>query len=354
MRLIISKYKTLNNAVNNHILQHVFYWVIYVCFFGVTWGTYDGDFRKTFSTELISLPSKIFVVYSIAYFLMPRFLFRKKIVEFWLYAILILLTAAIAQRILDNYVIIRYFLRHWVQLSTFHPVAVLSTILQMTAVLAIPATIKIVEYFSLLQQKQQKLEKEKLETELMFLKNQVQPHFLFNTLNSLYSLILKKSDLALDVFLRLSDLLRYLLDEANSTKIELSKEVNFVTSYLELERVRFGKSIKISIKTKGNFDNKFISPLLIIPFIENSVKHSTGGYKHTAKIDIEMALEGDTFLLKVKNNMPQDAEANDQGFSGIGLQNVRKRLDILYGKKYSLEIEPGKDSFTIMLIINLL
>jgi len=353
MKLIKSGHSWFNQLVNSSILQHIAYWVTYVCFFGVIWGTYDMDFKKTFSIELISLPSKFFIVYTVVYFLMPRFLFQKKASLFWTYFILALLLAAVVQRLLDNYVIMRYYLPDWFKRPSFHPVALLSTTLQMTAVLAIPATIKFFRFFSMVQQKQQQLEKEKLEAELMFLKNQVQPHFLFNTLNSLYALIIKKSDVALDVFLGLSDLLRYLLYEANAPLIALSKEANFVNSYVDLERVRFGKAVKISLKISGNMEDKQIAPLLIIPFVENSVKHSTGGYNHTAKIAIEMIAEQNSFLLKVQNNMPSEKEVNEGEFSGIGLQNVRKRLDMLYEHRHTLEIAHDQDTFRVLLKIDL-
>ena len=211
MKLNISTYESLNRLVNNRMLQHLFYWVAYIGFFGVIWGSYDMDFQKTFSVELISLPAKIFLVYFVLYFLMPYFLFKRKLTLFFLLLFVVLTIAAIAQRYLDNYIILDNYFPHWEKVPVFSLITMISTILKMSVVLAIPATIRAMSYFNRIQQQQQELEKEKLQAELAALKNQVHPHFLFNTLNSLYSLILKKSDVALDVIVRFSDLLRYLL-----------------------------------------------------------------------------------------------------------------------------------------------
>jgi two-component system LytT family sensor kinase len=351
MKLIGSPYRRLHRIINNRVFQHLLYWIVYVCFFGFIWGTYDYDFRKTFSIELVSLPAKVLFVYFIIYFLMPAYLFKGRRWQFCLLFFLSLLVASVMLRVLDNYVVIDFFLPHWIKSPLLNPITLLSATLKLMAVLTIPAMVNLMNNFSRIQRRQQELEKEKLEADLNFLKNQIHPHFLFNSLNSLYSLMLKKSDDAIDFFLQLSALLRYLLYESNTQRNELQKEVDFVKSYLELERVRFGSSANIVVRERGEFANKYIAPMLIIPFVENSVKHSTGEYGKKTEIMVEMAVEQDYFILQVSNNIAIKMEV--EGTKGIGLQNVRKRLDILYENNYHLDINESPNQFTVLLKIKL-
>jgi sensor histidine kinase YesM len=349
MKLMIPGNGPVSRFINNRVVLHLFYWIAYVCFFGIIWGTYDMDFKKTFSVELISLPVKIFLVYFVLFVLMPRFLFKRKTLVFFILLFVLLVFASVAQRYLDNYIILDNYFPHWEKVPVFSLVTMISTVFKLSVVLAIPATVKTMNYFRIIQQRQQDLEKEKLQAELAALKNQVHPHFLFNTLNSLYSLILKKSDLALDVILRFSDLLRYLLYETNHARVEISREIDFVKNYLDLERLRFGKKLYVDMRLNGDFTNRYIAPMVILPFVENSIKHSSGSSKDRAEVFITMEINGKGFFLEVKNNMPVKTNLTETG--GIGLQNVKKRLDILYENNYDLDIRQEADSYSVKLQI---
>lgn len=223
----------------------------------------------------------------------------------------------------------------------------------MGAVLAIPMTIKLMEYLSKVQQREQMLAKDKLEAELVFLKNQVQPHFLFNTLNSLYSLILKKSDRSLDVVLKLSELLRYMLYETNSARVDLQKELDCIKSYLDLEKIRYGNRIDLSFNFWGEIAGKNIAPMIILPFIENSFKHSTKGFDGTAWITIELGIKENELVLKIENNVSSSSSDQNSIVGGIGLQNVKRRLSLIYPEKHELKIEATEESYGVHLNLQL-
>lgn len=353
MQLIQSRYKGLNRVVNNRGVQHGFYWVSYVCFFGYTWGTYDLDFRKTFTVELISLPPKVLLVYACIYWLLPRYLFKGKTSPFIFGFLALLVFTSILHRVLDYYIIIDNYFPHWDKWPMFRLVTLLSTAIKMCVALAIPVTISIIQHVNTVQRQKEELNREKLKAELQLLRSQLHPHFLFNTLNSLYSLILKKSDLALDITLRLSDLLRYLLYETQQPKVNLQRELAFVKDYLELEKIRFTDQLEIRIHQHGSMDNLDIAPMLLMPLVENSVKHSTSDPDQRALISITAERTNNQLQFTVWNSLPSIAKPSNLPYKGIGLHNLRQRLQMQYPGTHELKINVAEKGFEAILTLDL-
>jgi len=352
MQILANNSGLVAKIVNNRWFQHIGYWVAFVLFFAFAWGTHDNDYLRTLEVELINLPVKIALVYFVIYFLFPRFLFREKLWTFIPLFVLSLFIAAAIQRITDNAIIVDVFFPEWGKVPTFNFVQIVRSAVNTSSVLAIPMTVKLMEYLSNIQQRQQTLAKDKLEAELIFLKNQVQPHFLFNTLNSLYSLILKKSDKSLEVLLKLSELLRYMLYETNVPQVNLNKEIDSLKSYIELEKLRYGSRVDISINIWGETNGYKIAPMLIIPFLENSFKHSTRGFNGMAWITIEIGCKEGNIILKVENSIPE-MKTESPAASGIGLNNVQRRLNLLYDGKHELKINSNEDSYLVVLKLKL-
>jgi sensor histidine kinase YesM len=353
MQIIAKENSLLAKAINNRWIQHFTYWVVFVLFFAYAWGSYDADYVKTVKVELVNLPVKIALVYIILYYLYPKFLYTGKIWKFLFLFLLAISLAAMAQRITDNLIILDFFFPDWEEEATFNFSQLVRGAVNFGSVLAIPMTVKLMEHLNKVQQHEQILAKEKLEAELAFLKNQVQPHFLFNTLNSLYSLILKKSDQSLDVVLKLSELLRYMLYETNSIQVDLQKEIHNIKNYLALEKIRYGKRVDLSLNIWGEITGRGIAPMLILPFIENSFKHSTKGFDGTAWITIELGIKDDNLILKVENSLPNESADQKSLIGGIGLQNVKRRLSLIYPEKHSLKIDITDDSYSVHLHLNL-
>ncbi len=352
MQILANSSTLIARLINNRCFQHIGYWTVFVLFFAFAWGTHDDNYLKTLSVELINLPIKVALVYTVIYYLFPRFLFKGRVWSFITLFLLTLLLASIFQRVIDNLIIVDTFFPEWTKEPTLNIVQLVRGAINISSVLAIPMTVKIMEYLSKVQQKEQSLAKDKLEAELVFLKNQVQPHFLFNTLNSLYSLILKKSDQSLEVLLKLSELLRYMLYETNVPQAELQKEIDCVKSYIELEKIRYGNRVDISLNIWGQTNGYTIAPMLIIPFIENSFKHSTRGFSGQAWITIEIGCTDDALILKVENSIPE-VQTQSPAASGIGLNNVQRRLNLLYDNNYELKIDSSEDAYLVVLKLKL-
>jgi len=353
MQIIATENSILARIVNNRWVQHLTFWVVFILFFAYAWGSYDANYLKTIYVELVNLPVKILLVYSVIYLLYPTFLYKGKIWHFLFFFILLIAISASLQRITDNLIIIDYFFPMWEKAPTFSFSQLVRSAVNLGAVLALPMTVKLMEYIGKVQQNEQILAKEKLEAELSFLKNQVQPHFLFNTLNSLYSLILKKSDQSLDVVLKLSDLLRYMLYETNSARVDLQKEINSIKSYLDLEKIRYGNRIDLSLNIWGDLGGNRVAPMLILPFIENACKHSTKGFDGTAWITIELGIKQNSLILKIENSLPSSSSNQDSMVGGIGLQNVKRRLSLIYPERHELKIEVTEESYSVHLNLEL-
>lgn len=204
------------------------------------------------------------------------------------------------------------------------------------------------------QRVRQELHSRTLQSELNFLKSQINPHFLFNTLNNLYALTLKKSDLAPEIVLKLSEMMRYMLYECNEREVPLQKEVNYIQNYLELEKLRQGNRFEIDFVVQGSIGNQKIAPLLFIPFIENSFKHGLSNQIKEGFVNIMMLIEAEEVSMSIENSKaPTLPSPNRKKSGGIGLVNVRRRLNLLYPGKYELDIENNPNTYKVNLTVEL-
>jgi LytS/YehU family sensor histidine kinase len=206
----------------------------------------------------------------------------------------------------------------------------------------------------LIQQHSLNLEKEKLEAELKFLKSQIHPHFLFNTLNNLYALTLKKSDKAPEMVIQLSNLLEYTLYSGKETEVGLNEELKQIRGYIDLEKLRFGDRLKITTDIEGNVDRLMIAPLLLLPFVENSFKHGASTDLKTPFIDINVIVKDNLLRFSIRNSKGNESEKSEGYKEGIGLKNVKRRLELLYPRKHSLEIVEEHDTFSVGLTVELI
>ncbi len=208
-----------------------------------------------------------------------------------------------------------------------------------------------VDYY---QQKEtiKKIELEKASAELNFLKAQVNPHFLFNTLNNLYALILEKSDKSGEAVLKLADIMKYLLAEGKENKVLLQKEIEMLYNYTELERLRKPEA-EITFNTSGNTTNSFITPLLLLPVVENAFKYGLNSVSKNGFVRINITVQNTMLTVTVENNVPPTTNNDALQSLGLGIENVKRRLQLLYPSKYDLIIENRSDSFFVNLKLQL-
>ena len=197
------------------------------------------------------------------------------------------------------------------------------------------------------------IEKEKIEAELKALKAQINPHFLFNSLNNIYSLSLVNSDQTPSVILKLSDILRYMLYECNEQYVSLEKELNYLKNYVELQKIRLKNNSNVSFSVNGNAQDYKISPLLFTTLIENAFKYGNNSNPEDSLISIIFTIEKDKIVGTIKNSIEKEDNVENEKSGGIGLKNLKRRLDILYPDNYNFDCEEENDRFKAKLIVPL-
>jgi len=213
-------------------------------------------------------------------------------------------------------------------------------------------SIKLFKERNQAQEEKNQLEKQKLQAELNALKGQLNAHFLFNTLNNLYGLAKKKSDHTPAGILMLSEMLHFVLYECTQESYSLQKELDFINNYIELEKLRYGERLRIEKEEDLQNPETEIAPLLLFPFVENSFKHGASKKKDKVWIKIKVASSQHHLKFEVENNRHLEPSSDPRPTGGLGLENVQKRLDILYPKQHTLSIRSEDSTFSVRLKIH--
>ncbi|MGK0252691.1 MAG: two-component system sensor histidine kinase AlgZ [Mariniflexile sp.] len=339
-------------------VHHIIFWLMYFIFNVFRWGSYFNDYLYSLKTNLLGFPIHMALCYLNIYILMPRLVFKKKYV---LYMVAILSTILIMVFLKFN---LTYFLvshNVWPEgPSPINKITLNYSIDMMIGelyVVTFVTAIKITLDFLKEHKRVTDLEKAQLETELLFLKTQISPHFFFNTLNNIYSLAVENSKKTPKIILKLSELMRYLLYETKNKRQTLENEILCIQNYLDLERIRHDERLEIDMSISGDIQDKEIAPILLLSFVENTFKHGVNKIIGKVKIDIDLTIKEDFLFFTISNPMPV-ITGNKERFnpsSGIGLENVKKRLALGYDKNdYKLTIKNDNDMFVVELKIKVI
>jgi hypothetical protein len=339
-------------VVSNRWIQHLAFWGLsyYILFNHFASSSEPGLIDHIYTA--VFMISLLTICYLNLFLLIPRFLQKGNYFRYLLLLVLVIFLGIeinvfsfnyLVDFLFPDYLIISYIDRY--ELSKY-----------MIVFLSLTTLFHLSKSWFLLKESETrliKLEKEKYEAELMALKSQVNPHFLFNSLNSIYSLVIKKSDLAKEALIKLSDSLRYMIYESTGEKIPLKREIEYLDNYIELQKLRTPHGEFIQFRIDGDPGNLQIAPLLLIPIVENGFKHGIKAEIKDVFINIRIIINGSELTLMVSNN--KSSEKNDSGdeIGGIGLENMGKRLELLYDQKYQLDIEEQADKFDIKLKLHL-
>lgn len=337
------------NLTNKNVWYHLFFWLVVLIVLVITERN-RYEIHITLAKELVNVAFFAVVVYFNLLFLIPQYFHKKKylaytgllifsvavispVKTFFLY-LLFQGLPEIQQRFIDN--------QGFIFISCLF-VAASSTIFQ------------ILTDWQKSDIEKKELEYKTTQTELNFLKSQINPHFLFNTLNNIYALTLKKSDAAPQTVLKLSEIMRYMLYECNERKVQLSQEINYLKNYIELERLRLSKDFDVKLEIQGEVHGQRISPLLLTPFVENAFKHGINRQLHEGYIHVKLDVEEEELGLIISNSKGdyKPVEFPKKKSGGIGLANVERRLQILYPGKHELHIEENLESYNVHLNIKL-
>lgn len=342
------------------ISLHVLFWLVYLPVNATLACLIQGielyeNLGQAIIAEAVLLPLKIALVCFIFYFVIPMYLRRERWYKLVLYILLGFTLAVIAYRLTDTYIYLPIFAPD-VNVPTFSATNMLLALFDIFITTSAATTIKMirVQYNSL--EYEQELIREKLQSELEFLRAQTNPHFLFNTLNNLYGLARKKSDKAPEGIMMLSKIMRFMLYDCRAHHIPLASEAKVIQDYIELEKLRYNDRLTVDYHLDLDNPSAVIAPLLLLPFVENSFKHGAHSSTDEARIQIRLQLKNNQLEFDVHNTYDPNstnADPRDERYSGIGIRNERRQLDLLYPQRHSLDITESNGWYRANLRINL-
>ncbi|WP_211227102.1 sensor histidine kinase [Terrimonas ferruginea] len=324
-----------------------------------TAGDYLSHLPVSMMESLVYLIVHIMLSYLLIYFVVPRFIMRQKYGQAAIMVVCCFLLAAgtsalvkftVINNISDFYMMEprKFFWPSW---ASFH-MAMMAGLRGGITVAGFAVAIKLMKTLYEKQERNLQLQKENTESQLQLLKAQVHPHFLFNTLNNIFSLTQDKSPAAAKMVTSLSDMLRFMLYESNKPVVPLSREFHLIREYIALEKVRYGNRLDLHVELPDQDNELYIAPLLLLPLIENSFKHGTSDIIDQPWITLSARIEDNMLFLKLLNGKSAGSIIPGEN-GGIGLQNVRKRLQLLYPGRHELQMQQEEEVFIINMKVEL-
>ncbi|WP_264536266.1 sensor histidine kinase [Flavobacterium sp. N1736] len=358
---------TIKNTSSNKILFHSIIWTFFILTSLIQF--YESPFRIN-NDFYVQWSTGIILFYLNYFYLVPTLLLEKK---YWLYFVFVFALIFLFMVIRINYFIPEFghtrplnmlppkmmpqnmdlYLKNGrhIMMARRQPLFFkIGPSLFYILIITISAIIKTLTEFYNNQQNKLIAETHRTNTELIYLRKQTNPHFLFNSLNSIYSLAHKKSDLVPDAIVTLSELMRYMLYETDNKTVALEKEINYIQNYIELQKLRLNDIEDIFVNVHGNTKNKFIEPLLLISFVENAFKYGTD-YKGAAHVKIKIFILDNNLDFWIENKI--ENYVKDPENSGIGLVNIQNRLDLLYPNAHELTITQDNQYYRVHLNLKL-
>jgi sensor histidine kinase YesM len=356
--ILILFYQLANMDINqqNNILfspkyriwRHVAFWTVQCLFFALLYMSQRGLKHELFIVGHW-LPARMLYAYPLMYWALPKYLLKGKYVQFLVIIVLWVLAGAYFNYLYRAYVSIP--LQEYMGFKNIikERWQVGSLLVSMTTAFA-ACIIFLFKHWVKKQQEWLQAEKEKVTAELQLLKAQVHPHFLFNTLNNIYSFSLTQSPKTPELILKLSSLLNYMLYDCKAEQVLLEKEIEVMKDYVDLETERYGNKIEISWHVEGELEDKYVAPLLLLPFLENAFKHGTSEQLEKPWLSFDLVVKQNSVKCKVANSKNEFVPVSQHG---IGIENVKKRLHFLYRGKHELKINDEGEFFVVSLLLEL-
>ncbi len=321
---------------------HVAFWLLYWGFHILQDAIFHPYFKENFNLPIVI--GSVGLVYFNYYYWLPRHLIQRK--KYWFYT-LSMVTMIIVNAFLVNS-IMWLFTNDAYYLS---PRSALFMSIDTSVIVAFTTAFKFMQQWNERNQYAKELEKKNLESELEMLKSQINPHFIFNTLNMIYFLMEQKDEKAKEVLLKFSDILSHQLYDYNKEFIDLDKEIRYLENYIELQKLRYDEEIlDLAYQLPKQTGGLKIAPMLLIPFIENAFKHGSNSSRF--KVDVKLKLDNGQLVFLTKNSINLN-KIKTKGIGGIGLKNVKRRLELTYANRYELDIQNDGKVYTANLKIQL-
>ena len=341
---------------------HIIFWAAYLAqavLLSYLWNapklseqSINAQVNMAIINSLVYLLPKLFFTYFMLYFILNDILNDNgKLWKNIAYIVLAMISTLLLYRILAIYIAYPFIYHGLLGVpELLSPLGLLANLMDLGFASGAAIFIKQLRLQLAGKELEKTLIKEKLETELKFLKNQTNPHFLFNTLNNIYALARKKSDSTADVVMKLSKILRFMLYESGKPFITIVEEIKLIEDYLDLEKIRYNDRLNISFTQEIDNNSQPVSPLLLLPFVENAFKHGVSETRFTSFVKIDLKLCKSALQFVVENS--REKACNKINDNKIGLGNIKRQLELMY-KEFELRVEEKESTFIIYLMVNL-
>ena len=340
----------------NELRFNITFWLVYFMYEWLANASVADEYRRYLINASAIVPVTFLASVFTVHILFKKFYLKNRKKAFWIGLIVSMTVFVLARRGFNYYYVYPLYYPD-AQLTMpylFLPKMIIEAV-NIYLIAGLYSVFYLIQAWYEEQRLAQALIQQKTEAELQVLKSQVQPHFIFNTLNNIYSYAIRQNEKTPDLLHRLSSFLSYNLYESKSPSIALSKELEYINSYLELEKIRYGSRLDVSVNVFSPVDDFHISPLLLLPLVENCFKHGSAATPvEKCWIRVDISRNKDWLTVKIENSIGA-AKGTGNGKNGIGLENVRRRLEIIYPSNYDFRCIPGKDSYlAILKVKNLL
>ncbi|MGB0525327.1 MAG: sensor histidine kinase [Flammeovirgaceae bacterium] len=343
------------------IVRHVLFWGIVIAIAVAFYTFYFDEIYFAFVRAAILFPPYIIATYLLVYYQIPALIYKKKYLRFAIHFIISAYVFSVLTRIATVHIYEPIVLAG----ESFQQEPIQEILTDLLAlfksyfprVYSVPfsvAILKLIKDRFEEQQKQKQLEKEKMTAELNFLRAQIHPHFLFNTLNNLYLLTLKKSDKAPETVIKLSEIMDYMLYQCNEPLVPLEKEIKLVENYIGLEMLRYGDRLKVTFEKNVDELQRKIAPLLLLSMVENAFKHGASSEIGQPRIEIGLIQVENSLNFRVFNTKSMIPQKDEQHYKkGIGVSNTKRQLELIYPNRHELVVEEEDASYMVDLFIDL-
>jgi hypothetical protein len=337
----------------NDIAFNVMFWLLYFLYQWLGLASLYGDYDGYFLNACMALPvSLIFSLAAVHIFF--RYYYQKSPKAlFFVGAIFVSIVLLVARRYVNYYFIYPRYFPHALAMPFLSWGKLLVEFVNLYAVTGLYALYYFNRYWNEQKQRVQELLQQNTRAELDLLKAQVQPHFVFNTLNNIYATAFKTSPETASLIAHLSGFLDYNLYDSSRDQVTLSAEIEYINHYIELQKNRYGKKLDVCMNVSDEVDDLQITPLLLLPLVENCFKHGVGGSVETSWVRIDISREDKQVLFKIENSRDVLPEETAPASRGIGLTNVRKRLELIYPHQHELKIIEGLNAYLVILKIQI-
>ncbi len=350
----------LESLIQNRLLRHILFWVI--AFFGTALvaNIHFANFEAALGYTAFLFPIQVAAAYLLLYYQIQELILKKR---FILFTFSFLLSAYVFS-VLGRIIVVHVVESIWRE-GVFNQESIWEILTEIPHVIAgyffriyslpiIMVASKMIKDNFEERRKREQLENEKANAELNFLKAQIHPHFLFNTLNNLYALTLQKSDKAPETVLKLSEMMDYMLYQCTSPSVSIGKEIALVQNYIDLETLRYGERLDLKFDCAVDNENSKIAPMILLSLVENAFKHGASGAIGRPRIQIDMQLKNEQLRFHISNSKVAQPMKDQRNFrKGIGGSNIKRQLELIYPGRYELKTNEEENSYEVQLAINL-